>query len=626
MGRATRTTKKEDADKKSKDSKVENTRKSVEKSTRAESSKRPLVDETSKSTDKSSKDSPKSRKRQRLEEAKQLDAYLNGANNNAKPVEQVGEGKGISSPSQAEGVEGIQLRIDTNEDFNNFPLNGDSSSGEEMDDPVPKNSSRQNDIECLSSTASGVGSSLQDMQSNFEQNPVFAEFVKGLVGRELKNLGIKKDENQSSSSNKRTPVSKRKRDKGNNIDLINKSPSEPTLYKSALQKRDDANVGNQGLDFINQYINQIRSNLSISEAKASEDEDEFQKTVNELAKKELENKKKEQARKDAAELILEAEKNKAMIAGPLKGMEFDKIDNQLQINEVQNLHEADRLDRLERLVLASHEQMRELKVATYIDPDENFSHATCHVDEQNEERAKVGKWVKIVKFLPKLDYVEEDKKTELINRNGFSFWISASSAKTEQKINSYAKWEQAFRAYASIFIKHNPQRSTEIMQYIQTINQASQSYQWHNVAKYDMLFRRLMDQNPERSWGKTYLHGYVTSMKNPISFNNNNSHNFNGKGSRSGGNNNSSNVPGGSNICWRYNRNKCNLGPNCKYEHRCSFCGSPDHIFFGCPKRTLRKGNNKNNGNNSGQNNAGQNGNGNTNVTTTNTNANTTNN
>ena len=84
----------------------------------------------------------------------------------------------------------------------------------------------------------------------------------------------------------------------------------------------------------------------------------------------------------------------------------------------------------------------------------------------------------------------------------------------------FRHWEQAFRAYATIYCGANPKRSKEIWQYITVINTAATSYSLENVYNYDIMFRHLMAFNPQCSWAVTYNQMWNLSMKDPLPKNN----------------------------------------------------------------------------------------------------------
>ena len=95
---------------------------------------------------------------------------------------------------------------------------------------------------------------------------------------------------------------------------------------------------------------------------------------------------------------------------------------------------------------------------------------------------------------------EDDHRLEMINKDGFSFWVPVSDRESAL-INSYQRWEQAFHVYMNIFAKTNPHRITELIQYNHVIEIAAASFQWENVYRYDREFRIHMAAHPERNWG-----------------------------------------------------------------------------------------------------------------------------
>ena len=104
------------------------------------------------------------------------------------------------------------------------------------------------------------------------------------------------------------------------------------------------------------------------------------------------------------------------------------------------------------------------------------------------------------------------------------------------------KWEQAFRIYAVIYTEHNPLRATEIWQYMHVINVAASSYQWENIASYELTFRQLMAYKPQRSWAKLYHQGWNLAMRDPVhkgSYNNKPNH---------------EKRDWRDDCCWKYNR------------------------------------------------------------------------
>ena len=67
-------------------------------------------------------------------------------------------------------------------------------------------------------------------------------------------------------------------------------------------------------------------------------------------------------------------------------------------------------------------------------------------------------------------------------------------------INSFRKWDKAFRIYSGIYTKANPGSANEMLQYANTIETAAETFTWENVYAYDEGFRSLMEEFPDRPW------------------------------------------------------------------------------------------------------------------------------
>ena len=183
----------------------------------------------------------------------------------------------------------------------------------------------------------------------------------------------------------------------------------------------------------------------------------------------------------------------------------------------------------------------------------------------------------------KLEWVRNDNGTFLM------------PAKKPSRINSFRRWEQAFHIYTTIYCGKNPTRAREIWQYISVINTAASSFVWENVYNYDIIFRQLMQYNPNRSWAITYSHMWNLSMRTPLP-QRSSGHSFNASGgggfSQPGFAGKSQQNPLNhqqrkrkSNYCWSFNKGmKCKFGSKCKFIERCSYCDAASHGVHNCPK------------------------------------------
>ena len=214
-----------------------------------------------------------------------------------------------------------------------------------------------------------------------------------------------------------------------------------------------------------------------------------------------------------------------------------------------------------------------------VDEDDTFFHLTCHVDEEITKKAEKGEFVDLVKLTSKYLKIsaEEEQAYKMVNRNGVSCWVPITDS--DCKINNIKRWDEAFRVYAAIYCRANPNRAGEIWQYIYTIHQAASIFSWENVAAYDYTFRHLMARCPLRNWGKTYTQMWNLHLCAPA------------------GKVMSANKPHGSSssgksgdwrdkCCWRYNKNHCKYGKECRFEHRCTYCGAFGHPSKNCHKKT----------------------------------------
>ena len=234
--------------------------------------------------------------------------------------------------------------------------------------------------------------------------------------------------------------------------------------------------------------------------------------------------------------------------------------------------------------------------------DDDFFHLTCHIEPSLIHKIEKGEFVELEKILPKerLGGKTDEGRLEWVHWDGGTFLVPAQR---DNKIARFRRWEQAFRAYATIYCGANPHRSKEIWQYITVINTAASSYTWENVYSYDITFRHLMAFNPQRSWAVTYNQMWNLSMKDPIPKNSKGGYVYQhsvGSGYVSGqkgfGNNTHNSNPmqvrrNKSDYCWNFNRGvPCRFGSKCKFIERCKYCDSPTHGVNACHKLQRKEG------------------------------------
>ena len=174
--------------------------------------------------------------------------------------------------------------------------------------------------------------------------------------------------------------------------------------------------------------------------------------------------------------------------------------------------------------------------------------------------------------------------SKLIVKNGKTFWTPVSEWVT---INSFVKWEQAFRIYSNIYTRHHPHKSTELIQYNHIIHTIASTYIWENVYAYDKEFQLHLSKHPERSWSVILQQAWSMKLKDRLRYDTStpstSAHNSGFASSTQSDHNRTpikSNEP-----CKRYNKfGKCKFGMGCKYDHKCSYCYKTGHTILMCRK------------------------------------------
>ena len=322
-------------------------------------------------------------------------------------------------------------------------------------------------------------------------------------------------------------------------DVVN-SPSVDTIYVPVLDKvpsREGTPVDREAA--IEKGIRRIRlQNFSPSVSSGSEGSTAEERRRDERDK---------QIHEAAEKIIIDSERQKATLSKPPEGNDSNIIDKAL---------------------LANYDY----------DNDGNFLTSTCHIDESMTDKVALGKCVELEKLLNKRmkDLKQgSEQKMQLINKDGSCYWGPVHE--TDNKITGIRKWEEAFKVYMMIYSKANPTRASEILSYADIITGAAQTFTWENVSNYDFYFHKLMEQHPNHSWARTHTQLWTLMMKDHLP----------SKSKMAGG---PSRKDWRESSCWRYNRGKCTRSADeCKFEHRCSSCGSYNHIALSCYKKKQDK-------------------------------------
>ena len=398
-------------------------------------------------------------------------------------------------------------------------------------------------------------------EAEIESNPKVKELMKQVADMAEQLKEFKKNKNREGELN--TPRLSAKK-----IQPL-KSPSEPTIYVPAVRldqnlinKKDKINNlpddEDPEVQMINNYIHNIRIGTPQREEETptpstSRNDDQPQPSTSGV------NNRNRDAREAASEAVIQAEQFKAAIQAPPRGMS----------------------------------DLLSVKLARLMDNDDDeFFHITCHLDSAIKEKIKLGQYVELEKLLQKPEALNYKKQNalQMIYQDGQQVWVPASDRGS--KIDSIRKWEQAFRIYAAVYCEANPNRAIEILQYIDTINKAAKRFTWDSVAHYDYIVRHLQASKPHRNWGKTYTQMWNLTLIGSES----QKPNFNANGQNTGHIKNDQNKR---KTCWRFNKGSCPYGKDCRFKHECSYCGSTNHSYQNCRRKS--SGSNKRDRDNGGE-------------------------
>ena len=330
---------------------------------------------------------------------------------------------------------------------------------------------------------------------------------------------------------------------------IDMSPSNETVYKNAVQKRDSTSSeddimeisGNDYDVVFNQSSLSSTANVQPSTSRGSEDFREVVQRPDQRAKSPSD---------ESARIVRDAKVAKAKIFNSTGEHAGNMIENAVLI-------------------------------------DQDYLLVGNHVDESTQDKIVRGDYVDFGKLLPKDKVLaEEDGRMELIFKKGKSYWTPVTQTVI---INNFAKWEQAFRIFCDIYTRHHPDKSPELIQYNHVIHSISLAYTWENVYAYDKEFRIHISKHPNRNWGVILQQAWSMKLRDRIytgdqkdQRNTGNSHGFSlGQGSSSTPNSHKGKV---NEPCRKFNKGKCKFGNSCRYEHRCSYCFKFGHNVLTCRK------------------------------------------
>ena len=240
--------------------------------------------------------------------------------------------------------------------------------------------------------------------------------------------------------------------------------------------------------------------------------------------------------------------------------------------------------------------------------DEDYQMIDAHVDETLKRKIQAFEYVDFGKLISRHRYMceEDHQRLEIVSKNGQSF-LSPVSDRELTNINSFGKWEQAFRVYSNILTAKYPDKASELLQYNHSIHTASATFVWENVYEYDREFRHHIAKHPYRSWRVILQQAWTMLLKDRFRHD---GHNNFPRGGHGGTGSAQQSQNGKREICKRFNRGRCTFGLRCRYEHRCAVpkCGKFGHGAHICRLKIQQEGNssevqNRDSGNSNNSNN-----------------------
>ena len=160
------------------------------------------------------------------------------------------------------------------------------------------------------------------------------------------------------------------------------------------------------------------------------------------------------------------------------------------------------------------------------------------------------------------------------------FWGPVQDGTT---VGSFARWEQAFRVFSNVYLRVHPQKAAELVQYNHIIHNASQTFVWDNVYSYDKDIAVF----PSCSWGIILQQAWIFRLKEKLRGEHGHS-----QGHVASSEGNKYETVNRDRLCHRFNKGKSTYGANCKFDHRCKYCGKWGHGVTICRKLKAEKGGN----------------------------------
>ena len=134
------------------------------------------------------------------------------------------------------------------------------------------------------------------------------------------------------------------------------------------------------------------------------------------------------------------------------------------------------------------------------------------------------------------------------------------------KITSIEQWTESFHVYVAVYCQAHPLQTAALMKYAATVQGIAKRSGMNAAMFYDDNFRTWQQHQPVVQWGVVNSELFLQSSSV-----------MGGSGPRS-----NALFPGPASSttgrCWAFNRTGfCTRGKQCRYSHRCTWCGGPHH-------------------------------------------------
>ena len=527
---------------------------------------------------------------------------VNSANDREQPLDPDGVSLSVSEDEYQDEVDDHESQPSQDEH---------QEEDEPVDEQASSSSSSESDMETSSSSSSSdeeMDLSNLKIKKKYRKDPNYKKVLESLMVEKLKRKRAKDKARRKSRKLKALKKKEKRAKRGNKfmstpVQVVHtpvtrvarppliKSPSDSTLYNPALKRlRPDqesiVNVternipegteySNNIIEKISNFVDSIRLEQTHKDVQSDTTRESQHRRPSQEVPRSSRDEEEERARKIADKVVLESEKFKANLVAPTGTLPI-KIDSDIEL-------------------------LRKF------DNDDDFFHISCHVDQSLRAKIEKGEFIELERLLPNDRAaggisMTQESRLGLVHEGGEMF---LAPARKTNRINSVRCWDDAFRIYATIFTQSNPDRASELLQYVQVIHTAAANNSWDSVAFYDFTFRQLMAVKPWRSWAKTYTQGWNIAFSHGNVNGSGKANNFNSSGNGGGGSFSKSNAREPSkdwrdDCCWRFNKNRCGKSSReCNWDHRCKFCGGWQHSYNDCRKRQQRGSNSSNNSYNS---------------------------